>query len=371
MEEALVERLARTLGALRRIAGGLEDLAASVVHRLARRARAHVAHGAVERFLAEAVPLGELVGHVAHDVGSRHVGAARGLVVARPEIDHDRLARLDLPRARVAADRRLRAVRHAELVPARTVRQERLRDGCSDPLGRERGTVDLEPFAVLPCAAQEVARGRHARLARRLRAPDTRELRVALHTPPLDEQVLVRHELDAPGTQLVREQEGERPGHRRLLDAERRHGAERHLVVDLEPAQAAAPQLVGAELLVRMELEAEAREARRLEGAHDDMAGAVAFRIQERIADRHGHLVPELCRTERVGVDEDVGHRRGTLAGTTSFQGWPTPSDARSSSSPGTTGRWRSCCRRRARSSTPTCTSGGTSTAWSGTTTSS
>ena len=47
---------------------------------------------AVERLLAEPVPLAHVVGHLADDERPRHVAEAEGLVVARPDVDHDRHA---------------------------------------------------------------------------------------------------------------------------------------------------------------------------------------------------------------------------------------------------------------------------------------
>src|SRR5205823_9102335 len=63
MEEALLERLPLALRALRRLAGRLEDLAAALVDGLAGDTRAQVLLGPVERLLAEAMPLHQLVGH--------------------------------------------------------------------------------------------------------------------------------------------------------------------------------------------------------------------------------------------------------------------------------------------------------------------
>src|SRR5437763_8540504 len=110
MEEASVERLPRLLRTLGRIPGGLEDVARRVVGALAGDARAETVDRAVEGFLAEPVPLRELVGDVADDECPRHVGAAGRLVVPRPEVDHDRLAGGDLPFTHVVPDRRLRPV---------------------------------------------------------------------------------------------------------------------------------------------------------------------------------------------------------------------------------------------------------------------
>ena len=62
----------------------------------------------VERLLAERVVPDDLLRRLADDERARHVRVARRLDVPRPEVDHDRLARADLPGAHVVADRALR-----------------------------------------------------------------------------------------------------------------------------------------------------------------------------------------------------------------------------------------------------------------------
>ena len=42
----------------------------------------------------------------------------------------------------------------------------------------------------------------------------------------------------------------------------------------------------------------------------DDVPAAVLLRVEERVAERERHLVPELGMANRVAVDEDVGHGR-------------------------------------------------------------
>src|SRR5262249_51652406 len=157
-----------------------------------------VADGAVERLYAEAVPLGELVGHVADDERPRHVRTARGLGVARPEVDHDRLTGLEPAGAHVVPDRGLRSVRDDELVGARAVLEEGLGDRRPDPLGRQRPTVRLEPLAVLLRAAEEDARGGHPRLRGGLCTPDALQLGGALDAAPPDEEARVGDDVDAP-----------------------------------------------------------------------------------------------------------------------------------------------------------------------------
>ena len=234
VEEALLERLARLLRALRRIAGGLEDLAAS-----RRRPTAPVTpgrmsvDGALEGLLAEAVPLGELVGNVADDERARHVGAAGRLVVARPEVDHDRLAR-----ARSGPSPRWWPI--ADCGPCETMKTSHVapcsRNACEIAVlirsRRQRLAVDLE--AASPFwrrAAQQVARGGHPGLGRGLRAADARELGAALHAAALVEEVAVGRELDARGAQLVgRAAAGRSPGTIACSMPSALDGAQRDLV---------------------------------------------------------------------------------------------------------------------------------------------
>ena len=46
-----------------------------------------------------------------------------------------------------------------------------------------------------------------------------------------------------------------------------------------------------------------------LESADEDEATPVVLQIEQRIRDRDRHLVPQLGRAHRVGVDQDIGHR--------------------------------------------------------------
>ena len=83
-----------------------------------------LAERAVERLLAEAVPLVELVARLAEDERARHVGVDAGLVVVREEVDHHRLVAQNLAEPGLVADRRLRAMRDDQLVGARAELEE-------------------------------------------------------------------------------------------------------------------------------------------------------------------------------------------------------------------------------------------------------
>ena len=67
------------------------------------------------------------------------------LVVARPDVDHDRHPGANRAAAEVVADRALRARRDDEVVGSRAVRDERLRHRRLDPLDGERLAVDARP----------------------------------------------------------------------------------------------------------------------------------------------------------------------------------------------------------------------------------
>ena len=79
--------------------------------------------------------------------------------------------------------------------------------------------------------------------------------------------------------------------------------------MDVDPA---APDLVGAELLGRAHLEADAEpfDPRRLHGADRDDAPIVELRVDERIRDRERHLVAELGKPHGVAHDQKVHGRR-------------------------------------------------------------
>ncbi len=87
-------------------------------------------------------------GHLADDERARHVGEACRLVVARPDVDHDRDAGVNRPVAHVVADRALRAGRDDELVRARAVLRRTPRHRRLHALDRQRLAVDDERVAV-------------------------------------------------------------------------------------------------------------------------------------------------------------------------------------------------------------------------------
>ena len=204
-------------------------------------------------------------------------------------------------------DRGLRAVGDDHLVGHGAVREELRLDPLLQQLAGERLAVHRETAVRALGAAQQLARDRDARLRRLLGAANAGELVRALRPSPVVEELLVDGQLDAVRPQRVRDPEREAPGDDRLRDTEPAHDAHRDLVrvrVQVEPAP---PQLVGAELLERVDLEpgAEGLDAHRLHRADRDQPLPVDLRVDERIGDPERYLVPELRRANGVAVDED------------------------------------------------------------------
>ena len=311
VEEAVRERLARLLRALRRLARRLVDLARAVEDCATVGPVLDLGKRAVERLLRQPVPLAHVVRHVADDERARHVAEHERLVVTRPDVDHDRHPGLDRPRAHVVADGALRPGRDDEVVGGRAVRGERLRHRGLHALDRQRVAVDDKPLAVLLGAAKEVARRIHAGLCCALRAADPVELRVRLDAAAVVEEVVVDRELDAVGAQLVGEPERERLGDDRARDPERLHRAEDDLLAHLGIGEAGAEEVVGAVLLRRMQFEeVQLGEARDLHRADRDVLHVVLLRVEERIGNPDRDFVAKLGRAIRVCVHQDVWHAR-------------------------------------------------------------
>ena len=138
VEEAVLQDRARGFRAAGGIAGCLEVVADGVVHRDAGDAGPDHRRREVERLLREAVELPQILRRLPYDERARHVGEARRLTVARPEIDDDRLSPRDRTRAHVVPDRRLRAAGDDELVGSRAVAKKCSFDVLLDELDRQR-----------------------------------------------------------------------------------------------------------------------------------------------------------------------------------------------------------------------------------------
>src|SRR4029450_3277642 len=104
-----------------------------------------------------------------------------------------------------------------------TVDEELRLDPLLQQLPRERLPVDRKPAVRRLRAAQQLARYRDAGLRRLLRATDPREFVRALRAAPVVEELLVDAQLDAVGTQRIRDPDREPQGNDGLRDAEAAH----------------------------------------------------------------------------------------------------------------------------------------------------
>src|SRR5439155_17806376 len=89
--------------------------------------------------------------------------------------------------------------------------------------------------------------------------------------------------------------------------------AQRDLELDLPPLLPLREQLVRAELLERNDLELRRvlAHTRDLERVQDHDAPVALLRVQKRIGNCDGHLVPQRGRADGVAVDQNLGH--GTI----------------------------------------------------------
>src|SRR5438067_7819355 len=190
VEEAVLHHLPGRLRQLGWIAVRGEELARDLEERAPVDARLDGCDDAVERLLAQHVPLAQLIGDLADDVGARHVGVDAGLAVLREEIEGDRLARQDRAVAAFVTDRRLRTVRDDELVGVRTMLAEDALDLGLDALRRERLAAELER-PVHARAAEQLARDVERGLARTLPPAEAGKLGRGLPAAPVGEEVAV------------------------------------------------------------------------------------------------------------------------------------------------------------------------------------
>ena len=285
VEEPAVEHLAGRLRALGRIPGGLVHLAGSVEDRPAVDARADERRRRVERRLGQRVPLANLVRHRPGDDRAGHVGEAGGRIVARPEIEDDRVAEPDRAVAHLVAGRALRSRRDDEVLGRAAVLGEHAPHRRLDPLDRERLAVEPEhAIAVLRLPQQRDA-GREARLGGALGAADAVELGAGLDPAARVEHRLIDRQLDAVAPQPV-----EVPG-RETCSALRRASAPR--------GQRHGPPIRGGSRASR----GPARTARR---SRSPRAGARRCRARCR-----GSVAPPSSRRRRAGRRRARGRRRG------------------------------------------------------------
>jgi hypothetical protein len=139
---------------------------------------------------------------------------------------------------------------------------------------------------------------------------DALELGVVLDAAALIEELAVGRQLEAVRAQVLREHERERVRDRRVRDADLLHAAKRQFERDLPVLEAGVEQFVQPEPERRDQLGVDAclLEPRPFEVGDDDVLPPVDLRVQERVAERERHLVPELRMANRVAVDQDVGH---------------------------------------------------------------
>ncbi len=179
-----------------RLRGALEQRAA--VH-----AGAQVAVDALERVLREPPVLGQLLRRLdaARDERARHVGVAARDLVARPDVDDDRLARA---RSRPEPE----SCPIADCAPWETIASSDSSQPCSSQTAAiaARTSSEVRPGAQL---VDQRAGDAHRGVRGLLRAPDALELGAGLHAPALDELVLVDLDLDPGGAEVVREEDRE------------------------------------------------------------------------------------------------------------------------------------------------------------------
>ena len=144
--------------------------------------------------------------------------------------------------------------------------------------------------------ARTSAGGAHRRVRRGLRLADSLELGLVLDAPPIGEELGFRRQRDAVLAQVVSDVRRKPPRRDGFLDAPCSAGVQRKVAGDdVEPFSLAfREQLVVAELLVGVGLDARLSYAFDLEsGRHRDLL-AVLLRVQERIRDEDRHLVTHL-----------------------------------------------------------------------------
>ena len=239
---------------------------------------------AVERRLGQRVPLANLIRHRPRDDRAGHVGEAGGGIVARPEIEDDRVAELDRAVAHLVAGRALRPRRDDEVLGRAAVLGEDAPHRRLDPLDRERLTVEPEhAVAVLRLLHQRDA-GREAGLGGALGAPDALELGAGLDPAARVEHRLVDRQLDAVAPEPVEVAGRERVAAPRRASA--RRGRRRGQPIRGGPRASRDP----------------ARTARR---SRSPRAGARRCRAR-----RRGSVAPPSSRRRRDGRRRARGRRR-------------------------------------------------------------
>ena len=209
-------------------------------------------------------------------------------------------------------DRRLRPVRDDHLAALDLVIREDVFDHALQTLAGQRPAVDLEAGAVRLRAPQQLARRVERRLARFLRVANPAQLGLVLRAAAVVEEVALDDELDPVRTQMVCMSDRKALRDGGALDPELAAGANSQLEHDFPPLQALSEELVGTEVLERHDLQLGRvrSHARNLEGVEDRDPAVTLLGVEERVRDGNGHLVAQFGRSDRVAVDQHVGHCR-------------------------------------------------------------
>src|SRR5262245_16531807 len=254
--EAVLEHLAVTLVQPGRVALLVEALAGQHIDVAARDTWPHSFQRQLKHLVDEALVRRQLLGRLPDHERSGHVGVAGRRAVTRPEVQDDRLVRFDLAGSHLVADGRLGPVRDDELVAEEVEAREGLLDGVLHAFTGQRLAVEDER-SVLPLgSSKQRARRVHASLRPALGAADALELGLVLGAPALHERLPVGRDLDPLGPELVCQKERERDRDDGARDPELLDGANCGPEPDLFRRNARLHQLVEAELLVRVRLQA-------------------------------------------------------------------------------------------------------------------
>ena len=224
----------------------------------------------------------------------------------------DRLAGADLARAHVVADRApagpCETMNSSAVGAVRDERLRRSRPSRARPSAARRRARAPSPFGVARRSRSRAAAipASAARWARRMPASSAS----VFTRRRSSKNVAVGGQLDALGAQPVGEPERERRRARRRSSTPRLLTARTAISSRISPVrEPAAISSSDAELLERVQLVAgRAPRAAAISIEPTRRADAVPLDVEERIGDAERHLVAQLGRADRVGVDQDVGH---------------------------------------------------------------
>jgi quercetin dioxygenase-like cupin family protein len=161
----------------------------------------------------------QLLVDLADNKRARHVGEAAGRLVARPQVDGDRLADADRAGAHVVTHAGLKAVGDDEVICSDRMGGERRAGGGHESLAGHRLAVEYHRVAVLVGGRQQLGDGVDRRLGPALSAVNAGDLRRRLHPALSGEGLVVDVQFDVGGAEEVgqREREVVRASERRLI----------------------------------------------------------------------------------------------------------------------------------------------------------